>query len=83
MRALSLTEEAARVVEGDILHAVGVSLQRPFVVARLEIPHLDGGVLTGRDHQTVERVEKNLRRTGPASQNSYITKSSLAETTRL
>ena len=47
-------------VEGDVLHTIGVTLQRAFVVARLEVPHLDGGVLTGGGHQAVQRVEQHL-----------------------
>ena len=47
-------------VECHVLNAVGVSLQRPLVVARVEVPHLDGGVLASRGHQAVDRVEQHL-----------------------
>ncbi len=46
-------------VECDVLHGVRVSLEGPLVVAGLEVPHLEGGVLAGRHHHAEDRVEEH------------------------
>lgn len=48
-------------VESDVLNGVGVSLQGSFVLAALEVPHFDGGVLARGDHQTEYWVEYYLK----------------------
>ena len=39
------------------LHAVRMTLQRSFIVARLKVPQLDGGILRCGDHVGKYRVE--------------------------
>ena len=44
-------------IERDILNGVGVALEGPLVLAGLEIPHLDRGVLASRDHHAEHGME--------------------------
>lgn len=65
-------QQLAGLVEGDVLHRVCVSLERALVLAGLKVPHLESGVLAGRDHEAEHRVEDDLGDGRPVAREAVL-----------